>query len=136
MRTIIISHVTTEAEIVSNTQEAIKYVIGKIKERQQNSNMVGTIEKVPNRYIKDCYGFFVKAPDNNMYLQYFITLESSPFFNMVRNPGSPLYRLTFNHISAMPDQAKIIYKCNDILYNMTRQPKAYKNAYSSSFLSL
>jgi len=126
MRTIIISHVTPGSKVVSNTQEAINYVIGKIKERQQNYNMFGTIEKVPNRYIKDCYGFFLKAPGNNMHLQYFIILESSPFFNMVRNPGSPLDRLTFKHIGAMPDHAKIIYECTDILYNMTRIPEAYK----------
>jgi len=126
MRTIIISHVTPGSEIVSNTQEAIKYVIVKIKERQQNFNMVGTIEKVPNRYIKDCYGFFVRTPDNKMYLQYFIILESSLFFNMAKNPGSPLYRLSFKHMSAMSDeQAEVIYKCTDILYDMTRQPKAY-----------
>ncbi len=125
MRTIIISHVTPSFKIVSNTQEAINFVIGKIKERQQNFNMVGTIEKVPNRYIKDCYGFFVKEPGNNMYLQYYMILESSPFFNMMKNPGSPLYRLSFKHISAMPDQAERIYKCDDILYNMTRIPKAY-----------
>jgi hypothetical protein len=126
MRTIIISHVTPDSKIVSNTQEAINFVIGKIKERQQNFNMVGTIEKVPNRYIKDCYGFFVRTPDNKMYLQYFIILESSLFFNMMKNPGSPLYKLSFNHIWAMPDHAKGIYYIDDILYNMTRIPKAYK----------
>ena len=126
MRTIIISHVTPDSKSVSNTQEAINFVIGKIKERQQNFNMVGTIEKVPNRYIKDCYGFFVRSPDNKMYLQYFIILESSLFFNMMKNPGSPLYELSFNHISAMSDeQAVVIYDCTDILYNMTRQLKAY-----------
>jgi hypothetical protein len=125
MRTIISSHVTPSFKIVSNTQEAINFAIVKIKERQQNFNMVGTIEKVPNRYIKDCYGFFVKEPDNKMYLQYYMILESSPFFNMMKNPGSPLYRLSFKHISAMPNQAEVIYKCTDIIYDMTRIPKAY-----------
>jgi hypothetical protein len=124
MRTLILSHVQAYSNMVSETQDIIEeFIIEKIKDRQQMLSIAGTIEKLPNKYIKDCYGFFVKAPDAKMYLQYYTVAETSPLFNMIGVPGSPIYTLISKYRSIIPNDSHLL-DYNKI-YNMTRTLNAY-----------
>lgn len=126
MRTLIVSHSRSYAEYVSGTPESIdEMIIDDIKSEQQMFSIPGTIVKLQNKYIKDCYGYFIKSIDTNLYLRLYIIFETSPFFNLISGPGSPMSTITFKNSQIVPSDS-ILFDA-ELFYDMTRTLKSYKH---------